>query len=1260
MSLSDSQSELPFITFPEFELKCLIDTGSTRSFITPTIAERFFRRSIVKDPFKISSAHGTSVEQYSITIPSSNIFNLRDVNLKFHLFKFHQHFDCLLGLDNLKLLNSSIDLHKNLLITPRVHIPLQYHKVNSTNISTNFINISPRSEQVIKIKVKNVDNGHAIIPYRKISCLEIAECLATVKNHEAICTILNSSENEINLDISDPIEVENFNEYVESEDIQNLNNLNFEKFKFDISKVRTDHMNHEEKLAITKLIKEYSDIFHIDGNYLTFTSKIKHHIRTSDEIPVYTKSYRYPEIYRKEVQKQIQQMLEQKIIRPSQSPWSSSLWVVPKKLDASGKRKYRLVVDYRRLNEKTIGDRYPLPNITDLLDKLGRCQYFSTLDLASGFHQIEMAEEDIPKTAFNTENGHMEWTRMPFGLKNAPATFQRVMDNILRGIQNEKCLVYLDDIIIFSTSLQEHITRLKEVFERLRQSNFKLQLDKSEFLKKEVAYLGHIVTPDGVKPNPDKIKAIQNFTIPKTTKQIKGFLGLLGYYRKFIKDFAKITKPLTSRLKKNAIINPNDPDYVKCFHYCKTLLTNDPILIYPDFSQPFNLTTDASNLAIGAVLSQGKIGSDRPIAYASRTLSESEINYSVIEKELLAIVYGVQYFRPYLFGRKFKIITDHKPLQWLFSIKDPHSKLMRWRLKLEQYDYEIVYKKGSLNKNADFLSRIEVNVHDTERQNAPSALLEYMENFNKNLEQECKDTSPSNLDIPGPSKPNPPNPTPMDSQSIQVEASDLDNVENAVEDSDQTIHSGIENPTVSIPIVDCPVNIGKNQIIISEVNFEPADPLITKLHSNKQRISVQLSKDNFQNDTIKLVKEFVAPNIKYHIYFEDPVYEKFSSIVQTFFKNSQIKLTKCTKKLIDVTDQDEIINIIKNYHLGKTNHRGLDETEKRIKPIYYWPNLRRSIQTYINNCEICLISKYDRNPLKPQFNITPTATKPFQILYIDSISLEGSKILTIVDSFSKYAQAYKLNSAQAIEVVNSFVKFFTHHCIPEQVYFDNGTEFKNSMIQELLQVHKINIHFTCSQHPNSVATVNRFHSTLIEHIRLMNNQQEFKNEPIDSKLDYAVLAYNNTIHSVTNLKPYEIITGHLDTQSPFDMTIDQILMNNYVSKHREKVKLLYKDLNEKLQKTKDKVIGKANELRENLPEVPEKVYVKNKQKQRKTLNKYKPEKIKKIDTKLKTAEIHPSHPNTTKNIHLSDIKRPRKNTYRFKNLPGPSSRSDKE
>ncbi|EEZ99859.1 Retrovirus-related Pol polyprotein from transposon 17.6-like Protein [Tribolium castaneum] len=284
--------------------------------------------------------------------------------------------------------------------------------------------------------------------------------------------------------------------------------------------------------------------------------------------------------------------------------------------------------------------------------------YFTTLDLASGFHQVQMNPDDIEKTAISTENGHYEYLRMPFGLKNAPATFQRVMDNILKEIQNEKCLVYLDDIIIFSTSLEEHSVRLKEVFERLRNENFKIHLDKNEFVRKEVAYLGHIITPERVKPIPEKIKAAMKYAIPKTQKEIKSFLGLLGYNRRFILNFALLTKPLTKCLKKNSKIEHNE-QFIKSFETCKQILINHPILQYPDFTQPFILTTEASNVALGAVLSQGKLGEDKPFAYASRTLNETEQKYSTIEKELLAIVWTTKYFRPYLYGRKFTIYPDH-------------------------------------------------------------------------------------------------------------------------------------------------------------------------------------------------------------------------------------------------------------------------------------------------------------------------------------------------------------------------------------------------------------------------------------------------------------------------------------------------------------------------------------------------------------------------------------------------------------------------
>lgn len=385
--------------------------------------------------------------------------------------------------------------------------------------------------------------------------------------------------------------------------------------------LRIEHLNQEETRLLLKSCRKYSDIFYREGQELSFSNEIRHRIPTANDVPVYTKSYIYPYVHKGKVQELIAKLLDQNIIiRPSYSPWSSPVRIVPKKKDASGKQKWRMVIDYRKINEKTIADKYPIPNINEHLNKLGRCMYFSIVDLASGFHQIEMETKDGPKTAFSVEGGHYEFIRMPFGLKNAPSTFQRVIDNAHRELVGKICIVHLDDIIIFATSFQELIDNLELVFERLRTSNFKIQVDKSEFLRKGIEFLGHIVTTEDIKPNHGKISAVKNFPNPKTPKQLKSFLGLLGYYRKFIPNFAKLTKPLTSCLKKGIGIKLTE-DYVKTVEMCKNLLCNDPILQYPDFSKDFVLTTDASNYALGAILSQGQIGSDKPICYASRTLS---------------------------------------------------------------------------------------------------------------------------------------------------------------------------------------------------------------------------------------------------------------------------------------------------------------------------------------------------------------------------------------------------------------------------------------------------------------------------------------------------------------------------------------------------------------------------------------------------------------------------------------------------------------
>lgn len=481
----------------------------------------------------------------------------------------------------------------------------------------------------------------------------------------------------------------------------------------DIRKLlRLEHLNREETNDVASLINEHNDLFRLPGDNLGHTSVIAHRITTTDEQPIHTKQYRFPPIHKEEIDKQIKELLDNDVIRPSESPYNSPLWIVPKKADSKGNKRWRMVIDYRALNEKTIGDAYPLPNITEILDQLGSAKYFSVFDLASGFHQIPMDDAHAQKTTFSTPHGHYEFNRMPFGLKNALATFQRLMDQVLTGLQGTELFVYLDDIVLYASSLREHKIKFDKLAERLRSANLKLQPDKCEFLRKEVGYLEHIIGRDGVKPDPSKISAVKEFLRPRNAKNIKQFLGLAGYYRRFIPNFSKAARPLTDLLKKDEEFRWKE-EQEQAFAQLRNALCTEPILQYPDFAKPFVVTTDASGYAIGGILSQGPIGKDAPMAYTSRLLNNAEKNYSTIEKELLAIVYCVNHFRPYLYGRKFSLVTDHKPLVWLHSVKDPTSRLVRWRLKLAEYEYDVIYKAGKTNVNADALSRNPVEAKTT-------------------------------------------------------------------------------------------------------------------------------------------------------------------------------------------------------------------------------------------------------------------------------------------------------------------------------------------------------------------------------------------------------------------------------------------------------------------------------------------------------------------------------------------------------------------
>lgn len=1102
-------------------MKFLIDTGASASFINPEFTARLKIES--SPPIKISTILGSHQLDKKVSTPIFKEFQ-ENGTMTFLIFKFHNYFDGLIGLDILTKLHAKIDLSNKTLVTRNSSIPLLF----KPNLSSGKYTIFANTKTIVKIPV-DYQNGDVFIKQTLIKPnLTISEGIYSAKEWYCPVEICNSSTNDQTLLIEQPLKV---NPYSSSQFIE-MNNFNFncditEKSPEITKQISISHLNKEEKQGLLKICKKFEDLFFQDGQNLTFTNKIKHEIRTTDDIPIYTKTYRYPYCHKEEVRQQVDKMLKQGIIRQSYSPWSAPVWVVPKKKDSSGKQKWRLVIDYRKLNEKTVSDKYPIPNINEILDKLGKCNYFSTLDLASGFHQIEMDPKSIAKTAFSVDAGHYEYLRMPFGLKNAPSTFQRVMDNILKDLVGKCCLVYLDDIIIYSTSLQEHLESLEKVLTKLKESNLKIQIDKSDFLRKEIAFLGHIVSTDGVKPNPDKIQAIQKFPIPKTQKDIKSFLGLLGYYRKFIKDFAKLVKPLTVCLKKDNKIELTE-EYIKTFETCKDILTNDPILQYPDFSKPFNLTTDASNFAIGAVLSQGPIGSDRPICYASRTLSSSETNYSTIEKELLAIVWATKYFRPYLFGRKFKIITDHKPLTWIMNLKDTNSKLTRWRLKLEEYDYEIVHKKGTANTNADALSRIKIN-------------------------------HPANI------------------QTIDVNANDTFSVHGT---SGSTVHSALEDLNDGIPIAERPLNEFSLQTIL-EKSDKGSPMTLETIFKNKQRRTIR--EPDFTEDTITdIFKKFLSPNKLNAIYTNDDIFRIVQSVYSKYFSaNKTFKIVRCKQLLTDVRTADEQENLIKNYH-NSFNHRGIDETLLHIKRKYYFPYLKTKITETINNCDKCQLLKYDRNPQKVVFEKPETPSKPLDILHIDIYTINNKTILTILDKFSKFAAAYTLQSRTSILVVKSIKQYISLHGIPSKIVCDQGTEFTSNIFKDLCKKYNINLHITSFQQTSSNSPVERLHSTLTEIYRIILATLKEKKTQIDHDeiLFDTIFTYNNAIHSATKYTPFELFYGRPYT---FTQNISCNEEHDYITKITKFQEDFFPKIKKHLENTTSKRIDKLNTFR-NKPE----------------------------------------------------------------------------
>ena len=463
----------------------------------------------------------------------------------------------------------------------------------------------------------------------------------------------------------------------------------------------TKNRSSTRMITLQSLLNDFKSVFASSKNDIGRINGTDHYIRLLDNSrPIYRRHYRHSIAELNEIRKQVSALLDKGLIRKSKSPWAFPV-TLANKSDGT----LRLCIDYRPLNAITIDEREPIPIVQDIIDKLAKAKVFSVLDMAWGYWHVPIHPESIDKTAFITPDGHYEWLVLPFGLKNAPATFQRIVREVLGELLDHGVIPYFDDIIVYSETIPEHLRLLYRVFLKLKQANVRLRYEKCRFGQPEVEYLGFVVSHGKQKPSPAKTSSVANYPTPTSVKAIQRFIGLANYYRRFVPNFSRIAEPLTRLTRKNTEFVWG-PEQQSSFDSLQRALTTEPVIAIYDPSKPVVLYTDASKIGIGAVLMQkDQDNHNHVVAYFSRRLNQHEANYSASELEVLAVVDSLEHFHVYVHGRHTHIFSDHAALQWLFSLKKPTSRLYRWSVRLSVYTYTIHHRAGKLHQVPDALSR---------------------------------------------------------------------------------------------------------------------------------------------------------------------------------------------------------------------------------------------------------------------------------------------------------------------------------------------------------------------------------------------------------------------------------------------------------------------------------------------------------------------------------------------------------------------------
>ena len=1029
----------------------------------------------------------------------------------------------------------------------------------------------PEGLQIINCLVPTV--GH--LPRVKVMVQNVSDHDIVI-NPKRIMAELHAVESETSLDVLKE-DLENYlashkdeSECDQNQDHAGAADSNIE-FNFGESPISS-----EWKIKISQVLQDFSDVFSRHEYDVGHTRAVEHEIKLTEGPVIKERVRPIPAKDFEDARQHIQALLDAKVIRPSNSPYASALVLVRKK---SGK--LRLCVDYRKINNRTIKDAYPIPKIADIFSSLHGSKWFCTMDLKMGFHQIPMAESSKDYTAFCSPFGLFSFERMSQGLTNSPATFQRLMERCVGDMNLKELLVYLDDIIVHGSTIEETLERLVKALKRLRQYGLKLDPKKCNFFQKTVKHLGHIVSEGGVCPDPDKVSALTTWPRPETVRDLKKFLGFTGYFRQFIEGYSDVTKPL-NRLTAGYIpaktyrkMKQKGKTYDKVLNLSSSIssmwssecedafksiihkLTSAPVLGFADLFSPFLVHTDASNIGLGACLYQVQNGVTRVIAYASRGLSKSEQNYPAHKKEFLALKWAVtDKFHDYLYGGKFTVVTDNNPLTYVMTSAKLDATGYRWLAALSVYDFDLKYRRGLDHSDADGLSR---------RSHGPARSDKEYERTMHNIDW-------------------------LVSRAEHVENADCEGIPSAAINA-IFISYGIRVQKASRKRVTCAMNRvqRKEQAVTANLDEEPEkhcwiealaadqsaipDSFEHPCSARQYNMSVISKKDwvKFQeaDNDIKIVKGYV----RRHIEPTNKDIEKAGPELRTYLREFK-KMKIIDGLLYHLTTDDKNLKwqqlVIPRSHRTlamagvheELCHSGYQATLKLARQRFFWPFMASTIEQKCKTCDRCIRRK--ANAEKAPLGSIRTSF-PLELVCMDFLSIEpdnkGVKdVLVMTDHFTKYAIAVPTKNQTAKVVAEAlWDNLISHYGWPARLHSDQGRDFESKVIKELCKMGGIEKSRTTPYHPQG-NPVERFNRTVLKMLGTLHASKKVEWRKHIKPLTHA---YNCTVNETTGYSPYYLMFGR-HARLPIDVAfgIDPEARSNqttsqYISDLKSRLKQAY-------------------------------------------------------------------------------------------------------